>query len=60
MWATYPGRDCWGSVAALAEAGILVTPGDMFGPSGDRHVRVALTAADERIAAAAARLEALA
>lgn len=59
LWATYPGRDCWGSVAALAEAGILVTPGDMFGPSGGRHVRVALTASDERVAAAAARLEAL-
>ena len=60
LWATYPGRDCWGSVAALAEAGILVAPGDMFGPAGDRHVRVALTASDERVAAAAARLEALA
>lgn len=59
LWATYPGRDCWGSVAALSEAGILVTPGDMFGPTGDQHVRVALTASDERIAAAAARLEAL-
>jgi aspartate/methionine/tyrosine aminotransferase len=60
LWATYPGRDCWGSVAALAEAGILVAPGDMFGPSGAQHVRVALTASDERIAAAVARLEALA
>jgi succinyldiaminopimelate transaminase len=60
LWTTYPGRDCWASVAALAEAGILVAPGDMFGPSGGRHVRVALTATDERIAAAATRLEALA
>jgi succinyldiaminopimelate transaminase len=56
LWATHPGRDCWESVAALAEAGILVAPGSMYGPAGGRHVRVALTATDERIAAAASRL----
>ena len=38
----------------LAERGILVAPGDFYGPAGARHVRVALTATDERIAAAAA------
>ena len=40
----------------LAEAGILVAPGSFYGPAGGRHVRVALTATDERISAAAARL----
>jgi succinyldiaminopimelate transaminase len=60
LWAAHPGRDCWESVAVLAEAGILVAPGSMYGPKGARHVRVALTATDERVAAAAERLAALA
>jgi succinyldiaminopimelate transaminase len=60
LWATHPGRDCWESVAALAEAGILVAPGSMYGSKGGRHVRVALTGTDERIGAAAERLAALA
>jgi aspartate/methionine/tyrosine aminotransferase len=34
----------------------LVAPGDFYGPAGQRHVRFALTATDERIASAAARL----
>lgn len=55
LWAT---RDepCWDTVAALAELGVLVAPGDFYGPAGDRFVRVALTATDERIAAAVRRL----
>jgi succinyldiaminopimelate transaminase len=60
LWASRPGLDCWGSVDLLASSGILVAPGEFYGPSGSRHVRVALTASDERIAAAAARLRALA
>ncbi len=40
--------------------GILVAPGDFYGPAGARHIRVALTATDERIDAAASRLAALA
>jgi succinyldiaminopimelate transaminase len=60
LWASHPARDCWDSVAVLAEAGILVAPGSFYGPAGARHVRVALTATDERIAAAAARLTGLA
>jgi succinyldiaminopimelate transaminase len=59
LWAAHPGRDGWESVAVLAEAGILVAPGVFYGPAGGRHVRVALTASDERVAAAAARLAAL-
>jgi len=43
-------------VAWLAARGILVAPGDFYGPTGDRHVRVALTATDERVEAAALRL----
>ncbi|MFF1925696.1 succinyldiaminopimelate transaminase [Streptomyces sp. NPDC058221] len=55
LWAT---RDepCWDTVAYLAELGILVAPGDFYGPAGDRFVRVAFTATDERVAAAVKRL----
>jgi aspartate/methionine/tyrosine aminotransferase len=55
LWATR-GEPCWDTVAALAEQGILVAPGDFYGPAGARHVRVAITATDERVAAATARL----
>lgn len=47
---------CWETVAWLAERGILVAPGAFYGPTGSHHVRVALTASDERIDAAVARL----
>ncbi len=47
---------CWALVQWFADRGILVGPGDFYGPAGARHVRLALTASDERIAAAAARL----
>jgi len=60
LWAAHPGRDDWASVAALAEAGILVAPGSFYGPSGAGHIRVALTVTDERAEAAAARLAMLA
>ena len=43
-------------VDLLAERGILVAPGSFYGPRGEGHVRMALTASDERIDAAAARL----
>lgn len=55
LWASR-GQDCRDTVAWLAERGILVAPGDFYGPAGAKHVRVALTATDERIDAAAARL----
>ena len=57
LWATR-GEDCWQTVAALAEQGILVAPGEFYGPPGRQHVRVAFTATDERVAAAVARLAA--
>ena len=55
LWASR-GEDCWSTVAALADLGILVAPGDFYGAAGARHVRVAFTATDERIDAAVARL----
>ncbi|MFF8591056.1 bifunctional succinyldiaminopimelate transaminase/glutamate-prephenate aminotransferase [Streptomyces sp. NPDC015220] len=55
LWATRE-ESCWDTVAHLAERGILVAPGDFYGRAGDRFVRVALTATDERIEAAVRRL----
>lgn len=47
---------CWQLVQWFADRGILVAPGDFYGPRGAAHVRIALTATDDAIAAAAARL----
>lgn len=55
LWATRD-EDCHASVGFLARMGILVAPGDFYGIVAARHVRIALTATDERVAEAAARL----
>lgn len=57
LWATR-GRDCWEDVAELAQRGVLVAPGSFYGAASGEHVRVALTATDERVAAAVERLAA--
>ena len=54
LWATRD-EDSRASVEALADLGILVAPGEFYGPAAARHIRVALTATDERVAAAARR-----
>ena len=55
LWIT---RDepCRQTLRWFAERGVLVAPGDFYGPRGARHVRLSLTATDERIATAVARL----
>lgn len=55
LWAT---RDepAWTTIRWLAERGVLAAPGDFYGPRGTWHIRVALTAADERIARLADRI----
>ena len=50
----HPGEPCRDTVAWFAERGILVAPGEFYGARGAEHVRIALTATDERIAAAVA------
>jgi len=55
LWASRD-EECWQTVDWLAERGILAAPGAFYGPAGARHVRVALTATDERVAAAVSRL----
>mgnify|MGYP000848482003 CR=1 FL=1 len=59
LWATR-GENCRVTVDALADLGILVAPGDFYGPRGQQHIRMALTGTDERIDAAVTRLSALA
>ncbi len=55
LWSTRD-EDCWDTVSWLAERGILAAPGAFYGRAGNRHVRVAFTATDERVDAAVARL----
>ena len=59
LWCTR-GEPCWATVAALADVGVLVAPGEFYGEAGASHVRFALTASDERIGAAVERLTSLA
>ncbi len=58
LWATR-GEAALTSVDWLAKLGILAAPGSFYGVAGQQHVRIALTATDERIAAAAGRLAAV-
>jgi len=55
LWATAH-EDAWTTLERLADHGVLAAPGTFYGAAGAQHVRVALTAADERIEAAASRL----
>ncbi|WP_019134959.1 succinyldiaminopimelate transaminase [Cellulomonas massiliensis] len=55
LWTRAAGQDAWTTVADLAGLGILVAPGTFYG--APEHVRVALTAPDDAIAEAAARLQ---
>jgi len=59
LWASRAGADGWASARILAEAGILASPGELYGAKGAPYIRLALTATDERVAAAVARLAAL-
>jgi succinyldiaminopimelate transaminase len=59
LWVTR-GEPGWSTVDMLAGLGILAVPGEFYGPAGAPYVRVALTASDERCAAAASRLAGLA
>jgi succinyldiaminopimelate transaminase len=59
LWCT---RDepCWETVAALADVGVLVAPGEFYGEAGARYVRLALTVSDAQAEVAAERLTQLA
>lgn len=57
LWVTR-GEDAWQSVEEFARLGILVGPGHFYGDHSPQHVRLALTASDEDVAEAAARITA--
>jgi succinyldiaminopimelate transaminase len=55
LWVTR-GEDAMASVEWFATRGILVVPGTFYGAAGSRHVRITLTATDERVESAERRL----
>jgi succinyldiaminopimelate transaminase len=61
LWAAHPDHDARSACEWLAaECGILAGPGYFYGTAGEQYIRVALTATDERVAAAGKRLRAFA
>jgi succinyldiaminopimelate transaminase len=57
LWAGAPGGDAWAFTDRLAaEGGLLVSPGDFYGPGGAGHVRIAMVQPVERLDLVAARL----
>lgn len=55
LWCT-ESRSSWDTLQRLAELGIIAGPGAFYGVEGEQHVRIALTAPDERISQAVERL----
>lgn len=56
LWVRKAGCDAWDLIHEFAEQGIIVGPGTFYGDAAASHVRISLTATDERIAEAARRL----
>ncbi|MDP4014584.1 MAG: succinyldiaminopimelate transaminase [Candidatus Nanopelagicales bacterium] len=55
VWASLD-EPCDVTVGRLADAGIVVAPGDFYGALGGRHIRLSLTASDSQVDEAAARI----
>ncbi len=57
LWAAAPDGDAWAFTEMLArEAGMLVSPGEFYGPAGAGHVRAAVIRSTDQLALAADRL----
>ncbi len=59
LWLAVPDRwaDGWALAEWLAaEVGLLVSPGELYGPAGAGHVRIAVVQPDDRLEVVAARL----
>jgi succinyldiaminopimelate transaminase len=57
LWAPAPGADAWSLARRLAEeAGVLVSPGEFYGPTAAGHVRLAVVRPTAELEEAAARL----
>lgn len=60
LWAPAPDGDAWALAARLAaEAGMVVSPGEFYGPAGAGYIRVAAVAPMERLDLVASRLGAV-
>ena len=60
LWIPAPGGDAWEFAARLAaDAGVLVSPGEFYGPAGSGHVRVAMVQPDDRLRLVEERLRAV-
>src|SRR5206468_12271120 len=56
LWVEAPDGDGWSLAARLAaQGGVLVAPGDTFGPHCAGHVRIALVQPDDRLELVARR-----
>jgi succinyldiaminopimelate transaminase len=50
LWVEAPDGDAWAFSRRLAaDAGMLVSPGEFYGPAGAAHVRIALVQPDDRL-----------
>jgi aspartate/methionine/tyrosine aminotransferase len=50
LWVPAPGGDAWGLARRLADdLGVIVSPGEFYGPAHPDHVRVAVVQPDDRI-----------
>lgn len=57
LWAPAPDGDAWAFTKQLAvDGGVLVSPGDLYGPGGAGHVRLAMVQPDDRLELVASRL----
>jgi succinyldiaminopimelate transaminase len=57
LWVDVPDGDAWRLTAELAaRGGVLVAPGELYGPAGAGHVRVAVVQPDDRLELVADRL----
>ena len=53
LWVDFPGRDSWDVFQEFLEKkNLIVTPGNGFGPSGERFIRLSAFAHEEQIDAA--------
>jgi succinyldiaminopimelate transaminase len=61
LWCSREGMDGWQLATWLAnESGLVVSPGELYGPSGASFVRIAMVQPDDRLNLAAERLKATA
>jgi succinyldiaminopimelate transaminase len=57
LWIKVPGGDAWGATEWLAKnGGVVVSPGEFYGPAGASHIRIAVVEPDERLAMVGERL----